>query len=294
MWSFVCPDRGDCLRLRYSPEAAYGLAQKGFWTSDTRWPWAVDTKSCNNVVVLYTEPTLKLNLGSLEGAMKVEQLRRATVQRSSSKCCPWPPQQMAASVVQVSAKVVFSTALNLRKVRIQQAASNHPQDFVARASQETGNIRGGYLLARTSCAMAPWRLVGCPCHAWSRPHQFLRIPPHPGVVSSMPRKAADQPHCDSYQAIAPVVQREAGAKDQITMDGRSWHRLGQVAWSGALASPAHCLRIRPRRTAFPFPACWSLQFAKSLAGCSPPRRPFGKEVPTSLCGCVYHWRSGSC
>ena len=112
--------------------------------------------------------------------MKVEQLLHATVQRSSSKCCPWPPQQMAASVVQVSAKVVFSTALNLRKVRIQQAASNHPQDFVARASQETGNIRGGYLLARTSCAMAPWRLVGCPCHAWSRPHQFLRIPPPPG------------------------------------------------------------------------------------------------------------------
>ncbi|CAE7939083.1 NSNH [Symbiodinium sp. KB8] len=116
---------------RYSPEAAYGLAQKGFWTSDT-----------------------------------CDESRTVTPCNGAEKFI----------------EVVFSTALNLRKVRIQQAASNHPQDFLRNGTLEVGGL-------------------------------------------PLPRVAADQPHCDSYQAIAPVVQRE-------------------VAWSGALASPAHCLRIR--------------------------------------------------
>ncbi|CAE7799103.1 unnamed protein product, partial [Symbiodinium necroappetens] len=105
----------------YSPEAAYGLAQKGFWTSDT-----------------------------------CDESRTVT------------PCNGAEKFIEVLPLVVFSTALNLRKVRIQQAASNHPQDFLRNGTLEVGGL------------------------------------PLPRVV-----KAADQPHCDSYQAIAPVVQREA-------------------------------------------------------------------------------------
>ncbi|CAE7029321.1 MGAT4C [Symbiodinium natans] len=79
-------------------------------------------------------------------------------------------------------EVVFSTDVDLKRVRLVQAASDHPQDFLRNGTLEVG--------------------------------KWLRA-----------RGAADQPHCESYQVIAPVTQREA-------------------IWSGVLSQPVRCLRVR--------------------------------------------------
>ena len=123
---------------------------------------------------------------------------------------------MAAVVVSSLHQGCFQHGLEPQKGE-DTAGSLQPSTGLACASQQTPSV----VDIRWPGLPAKWHLGGWQVAPASR-GQGLTIssdsPPSRVHGDFIVTKAADQPHCDSYQAIAPVMQREARALDEMSMD----------------------------------------------------------------------------